>query len=254
MRRRATRLLLAIVLLLTMFAQMMGSARLKSATYDEQTYYARGYAFLKTGDMRLRLRHPLLTNLVSAAPLLLLRDLELPTDHRAWANADFHEFSAQFVWHYNAAQADRIVFLSRWPMMLLTLLLAALVYRWASELYGPKAGILALVLSAADPNLIAHGRLANTDIGATASILGATYAFWRYQRRPSRRGLALAGITLGLAQTTRFTALLLGPVFGLLLLLEAWRAAPGARRRCLTAPLALGGISLLTIWAVYGFT
>ncbi|MGD9100027.1 MAG: glycosyltransferase family 39 protein [Anaerolineae bacterium] len=254
MRKRPLRLLLAVGLLLALYAQMMGSARVKSATYDEQEYYARGYAVLKTGDMRLRLRHPLLTNLISAAPLLLLRDLELPTDHRSWANADFHEFSAQFVWHYNTARADQIVFLTRWPMMLLTLLLAAVVYRWASELYGAGAGILALTLSAADPNLIAHGRLANTDIGATASILGATYAFWRYQRRPSRRGLALAGITLGLAQTTRFTALLLGPVFGLLLLLEAWRAAPGERRRFLTTLLALGAISLFTIWAVYGFT
>jgi hypothetical protein len=253
MRRRLTRLLLAVGLLLALYAQMMGSARLKSATYDEQEYYARGYAVLRTGDMRLQLRHPLLTNLISAAPLLLLRDLELPTDHRSWANADFHEFSAQFVWHYNAARADQIVFLTRWPMMLLALLLAAVVYRWASELYGPGAGILALTLSAADPNLIAHGRLANTDIGATASILGATFAFWRYQRQPDRRRLALAGVTLGLAQTTRFTALLLGPVFGLLLLLEAWRAAPGERRRFLTALLALGAISLFTIWAVYGF-
>ena len=146
--------LLVILLLLALYAQMMGSVRVKSATYDEQTYYARGYAVLKTGDMRLRLRHPLVTNLISAAPLLLLPDLRVPTDHGSWANAEFHEFSAQFLW----------------AMMLLTVVLAAFVHRWARALYGPGGALLALTLVAFDPNLIAHGRLANTDIGATAAI------------------------------------------------------------------------------------
>ena len=82
--RRAIYLLVAVTLLLALYAQMMGSVRYKSATYDEQTYFARGYAVLRTGDMRLRLRHPLLTNLISAAPLLLLPDLRVPTDHGSW--------------------------------------------------------------------------------------------------------------------------------------------------------------------------
>lgn len=260
------RILLAVLLLLALYAQMMGSVRVKSATYDEQTYYARGHAVLKTGDMRLRLRHPLLTNLISAAPLLLLPDLRVPTDHGSWANAEFHEFSAQFLWDYNREWADQIVYLSRWPMMLLTVVLAAFVHRWARALYGHGGALLALALVAFDPNLIAHGRLANTDIGATAAIFIAAYAFWAYQRRPCWPRLVLAGVACGLAQTTRFTALLLFPIFGL----EAWVAAyrpeiaagglgksgPRWRRlaRAALILLALVGISLGTIWAVYGFT
>jgi hypothetical protein len=266
--------LLAILLLLALYAQMMGSVRVKSATYDEQTYYARGYAVLKTGDMRLRLRHPLLTNLISAAPLLLLPDLKVPTDHGSWANAEFHEFSAQFLWTYNRERADQIVYLSRWPMMLLTVVLAAFVHRWGRALYGPGGALLALALVAFDPNLIAHGRLANTDIGATAFIFVAAYAFWEYQRRPCWRRLLLAGVACGLAQTTRFTALLLFPIFGMGSLVaalcpapaegacpepvEGWRAKSGVRWRMLTQVilvlLTLAWISLLTIWAVYGFT
>jgi len=249
---------LAVLLLLALYAQMMGSVRLKSATYDEQTYYARGYAVLKTGDMRLRLRHPLLTNLISAAPLLLLPDLRVPTDHGSWANAEFHEFSAQFLWDYNREWADQVIYLSRWPMMLLTLVLAAFVHRWARVLYGAGGALLALTLVAFDPNLIAHGRLANTDIGAVAFTFIAAYAFWEYQRRPCWRRLLLAGIACGLAQTTRFTALLLFPVFGLEALVATQWERNGARwhglARAVLALLALAWISLLTIWAVYGFT
>jgi len=265
-------ILLSVLLLLALYAQMMGSVRFKSATYDEQEYVARGYAVLRTGDMRLRLRHPLLTNLIGAVPLLLLPDLRVPTDHGSWANAEFHEFSAQFLWTYNRQWADQIVYLSRWPMMLLTVVLAAFVYRWARALYGPGGGLLALALVTFDPNLIAHGRLANTDIGATAFIFIAAYAFWEYQRRPCGRRLLLAGVACGLAQTTRFTALLLFPIFGLELLIarmEDIRARcpesmEGRRERhgswwhklgrAILVLLALASISSATIWAIHGFT
>jgi len=255
--RRAIYLLVAVLLLLALYAQMMGSVRYKSATYDEQTYFARGYAVLRTGDMRLRLRHPLLTNLISAAPLLLLPDLSVPTDHGSWTSAEFHEFSAQFLWDYNREWADQIIYLARWPMMLLTVVLAAFVYRWARALYGTEGALLALGLIAFDPNFIAHGRLANTDIGATAGIFIAAYAFWAYQRRPGRFRLLLAGIACGLAQTTRFTALLLFPIFGLEMLVAEWVRGDGSRwhglARVAMILLALAGISLVTIWAICGF-
>jgi hypothetical protein len=277
LRSPFSNLFLTILLLLALYAQMMGSVRVKSATYDEQTYYARGYAVLKTGDMRLRLRHPLLINLISAAPLLLLPDLKIPTDHGSWANAEFHEFSAQFVWATNREWADQIVYLSRWPMMLLTLVLAAFVYRWARALFGPSGALLALAVLAFDPNVIAHGRLANTDIGATAFIFIAAYAFWEYLRRPRWWRLLLAGVACGLAQATRFTALALLPIFGLeALLMVLQREKPGFScdgtspdrtssktwfrkwwRRLAQATgilSAITAISLLTIWAVYGFT
>jgi len=249
---------LVVLLLLAMYAQMTGSIRVKSATYDEQEYLARGYAVLQTGDMRLRLRHPLLTNLISAAPLLLIPDLEVPTGHPSWANAEFHAFSAEFLWGVNREHADQIVYLSRWPMMLLTLVLAAFVYRWAKELFGHSGGLLALALTAFDPNLIAHGRLANTDIGSVAFIFIAAYAFWKYLHKPNWRRLILAGIACGLAQTTRFTALLLFPIFGLQALVAAWQEEGRLRWRVLERTTlvvaALLGISLLVIWAVYGFT
>jgi 4-amino-4-deoxy-L-arabinose transferase-like glycosyltransferase len=254
---RLVNLLSVVLLVLALNAQMMCSVRVKSATYDEQEYVARGYAVLKTGDMRLRLRHPLLTNLISALPLLLVPQLQVPTEHGSWASADFHAFSAEFLWHTNQAYAGQIVYLSRWPMMLLTVFLAVLVYRWARALWSVGGGLLALVVMVFDPNIVAHGRLANTDIGATTFIFLAAYAFWEYRRCPTWSRLGLAGLACGLAQTTRFTAMLLFPIFGLEMLIETpWLtrdpAWPKLRRVAVTM-LVLAVLALLTIWAVYGF-
>ncbi|MCJ7737437.1 MAG: glycosyltransferase family 39 protein, partial [Anaerolineae bacterium] len=258
MTRQARHLLAAVLLLLAMVFQMMGSIRTKSVTYDEQEYFARGYSVLKTGDMRLRLRHPILINIISAAPLLLVPDLIVPTDHPSWINADFHAFSAEFLWNANRAKADLIIYLCRWPMMLLSIVLAAFIYRWAKQLYGWKGALLALALSAFDPNLIAHGRLANTDLGATAFIFIAAFAFWAYLDQPTFPRLIGAGIACGLAQTTRATATLLFPIFAMQALAVAWCSGKDHRWNSLLRAglnlLTILALSLLTIWAVYGFT
>jgi hypothetical protein len=75
---------LVLTLLLILFAQLLFSAVKKSPTIDESNHLTRGYAYLKTGDLRLSRDegHPPLYNLTCALPLLLLRDLDLPT-HRA---------------------------------------------------------------------------------------------------------------------------------------------------------------------------
>ncbi|MBC7250091.1 MAG: hypothetical protein H5T62_07390 [Anaerolineae bacterium] len=56
-KREWTRFL-AVLLLGLLFAQATASARLKSPTMDEHYHLAQGYAYLKTGDLRLRTRHP----------------------------------------------------------------------------------------------------------------------------------------------------------------------------------------------------
>ncbi|HID65187.1 MAG TPA: hypothetical protein EYP49_20910 [Anaerolineae bacterium] len=50
--------IVAVLLLGLLFAQAIASARLKSPTMDEHYHLAQGYAYLKTGDLRLRTRHP----------------------------------------------------------------------------------------------------------------------------------------------------------------------------------------------------
>src|SRR4030043_212174 len=54
-------------------------------------------------------------------------------------------------------------------------LLGAFVYRWAADLAGWKAGLLALFLYALDPNIVAHAQVITTDMGVTVFGFAALY-------------------------------------------------------------------------------
>ncbi|MBN1584487.1 MAG: glycosyltransferase family 39 protein, partial [Anaerolineae bacterium] len=204
---RRTESWIAASLLLTLFTTQVMSARLKSPTYDEQAYITAGYAFVRLRDLHILVGEPILLGALEALPLLALPDLYLPVDHPSWAGTNFHPIAEQFLWYAND-NTDQILFLSRLPTMLLTLLLAAFIYRWARDAFGPWAGMLSLILCAFDPNLIAHGRLATTDLGSTTFIFIATYWLWRLLRKPTWTTCIASGVFFGLAQAARFSALL----------------------------------------------
>ena len=269
---------IATLLLFLCFALQVGSARLKAPTYDEQGYIARGYAFVKLGDLHIRIGTPILLNALNALPLLTLPEVRLPVDSPSWSGTDFHPIGERFMWHVNA-NADQLLFVARLPSMYLTLLLCAFVYRWARELYGQGpasawAGLLALGLCALDPNVIAHGRLATTDLGSAALMFIATYWAWRFLSRFSWRRLALTGVFVGLAQASKFSALAHLPILALLFVLRAFIAAPFALSLPWYSPLEhhtgpqrwwdklgwlilagalVGMVAFVTLWAVYGF-
>jgi len=246
--------LTAVGLLGLMFALMVSSARLKSPTMDEQNHIARGYAYLRTGDLRLNLDHPPLINSLSAAPLLLLPDLKLPTDSPAWEHAHVIAFATQFLWHTNH-DADQILLLARLPIILLAILLGCFVFRWARELYGPLAGLLALGLYVFDPNILAHARLTTTDLGVTCFLFLAVYCFWRWLNHPTWPRLAAAGFTLGLALVSKYSALVLIPILpliGLVYILTSRQPMQRVRELVPSAGLMIV-LAGLVVWAVYGF-
>ena len=177
---------LRVVLLLGLFAQLLFSAGLKSPTIDEPNHLTRGYAYLETGDLRLSRGegHPPLFNLLCALPAFLLSNLSLPLHRASWAYGFRNAFAVEFIFG-GTVPLDRLFFLSRLPVILTTLCLAALIARWASELYGPWGSLVSLILCVFDPNLIAHGRLTTTDMGLTFFVFLAVYVFWRFVHKPS---------------------------------------------------------------------
>ncbi|HID65188.1 MAG TPA: hypothetical protein EYP49_20915, partial [Anaerolineae bacterium] len=74
----------------------------------------------------------------------------MPTNDPSWAQADWHRFADVFLWQANA-NADQLIFLGRVSTILLTVLLGAFVFRWARELFGSQAALLALFLFVFDP-------------------------------------------------------------------------------------------------------
>ncbi|HDD25390.1 MAG TPA: phospholipid carrier-dependent glycosyltransferase, partial [Chloroflexi bacterium] len=240
----------AALLLLCLFAQAIGFARSASITFDEGPHLAIGYATLRTGDFRLQPIHihPPLANEMAAAPLLLQTDLPDPRSIDGWEIASLSAVSDAIVWQY--PHPRRMAFAARFPIIAMTLLLGALVYRWATDLFGPPAGLMALFLLTFDPNIIAHGSLVTTDMAVVVWGTAALFLTGRYLRLARRRYLGMAGLALGAALASKVSAISLIPPIGLLCLIGPRRYS--WRRRL--AGVVMGGILAgITLWAVYGF-
>src|SRR5512134_1868270 len=124
---------MAIGLLLLHAWLMFSTLEITSPTVDEPLHIVRGYAFALRGEDRLRLRGPVLSNALSGLTLLLEPDLKLPPpDDPIWLVRDGTGLPETFMWA-NTAPPLRMVFLARLPMLFASLLLGALVFRWAAQ-------------------------------------------------------------------------------------------------------------------------
>ena len=246
----------AAAVLLLMFALALGSMVQKAPTFDEQGFIVRGLAALR-GYPQIRVGHPLGLNALNAALLVNDPTVRLPLDDPSWGGTSFHRPAELFLWELGNDVAH-VMFLARLPSIWLGLLLAALAGRWAGQVSGRRwAGLLALFFVALDTNVLAHTRLATTDLGLTAFALLAAYTLWRFLKRPSWTAALLAGTALGLLQNTKFTAALFVPLFALIILIwivETWRRNCRAPWSALLLLLAVYPVAaLVTLWATNGF-
>lgn len=240
----------SLLLLLLLFAQAMGHVRQTSLTFDEGPHLAIGYATLRTGDLRLQPVHihPPLANVMAALPLLTFDDLPDPRTIDGWEIASLSAVTDAVVWQY--PQPQRLALAGRLPIVLMTMLLGAVVYRWASDLFGSRGGLLALALYAFDPNIIAHGSLITTDMAVTLWGTLALFLAVRTAQRPRWALVAGGGAALGLALASKVSAVSL-----LLPLVLLWLVGPRALplRQRLTMTAAALAIAATVLWAVYGF-
>ena len=181
MTTRNTVRLIAVILLWLFFAQAVRGAVISSLTFDEGPHLAVGYATLRTGDFRLQPVHihPPLANVLAAAPLLLDPSLPDPRSISGWDIASLSAITDTVVWQHRPP--DSIALAGRLPIILLAVLLGAFVYRWAADLAGWKAGLLALFLYALDPNSVAHAQVITTDMGVTVFGFVAVYCCFKSQ-------------------------------------------------------------------------
>lgn len=249
------------------FAQAWLSLRQKSLTFDEVTYIPAGYSYVVTGDYRLNPEHPPLMKLLAGTALLPLGP-RLDTTHPSWVRPEQWSFGADF---FTGSGVDVVTLVSaaRLPTVLLLVALVLAAYGLARDLHGPRVGMLAAGLCAFSPNLLAHGRLATNDLGLACFVLLTAYATLRMARRTTPRRVACTGVALGLALSTKFTAvLLLGlvPVWTVALVFAngeqpgappRWLeriADPRARRLVLAsaASAASVAVALLVVTLCYG--
>lgn len=150
----------------------------------------------------------------------------------------------------NPQQVGDDIYWGRLFSVLSALLLALYVLVWATQLYGKAAGILALLLYATCPNIMAHSQLVGTDVFSFLITTATCYHAWRYGKAGAWKQLLWTAIWLGLGQIAKPTLLLLYPLVLAWLLLRLWPLAMRWQQklwRLLKEGLLIGAISLLII-------
>jgi len=211
-------ILLAIILA-TSFTLMINSSLQESAIMDELAHIPAGYGYVKYFDYRLNPEHPPLVKIISAIPLVF-QHLSFPTDSKAWQTDINGQWETGNLFIFKSGNdANTIVNWARLGPMLLTLILIFFVFIWSKELIGIKWALLPTVLTAFSPTILSHGHYVTTDIGATLGVFLSLFYFVKFIQNRSKKNLLIAGIAYGIAQLMKFSAILIIPLLGFLIII-----------------------------------
>ncbi len=207
------------ILLISLFflGQSILSMREKVATFDEIGHVAAGYSFLKYNDYRLYDVDPPLMRQIAAFPLLFMH-LNFPIRSEGWREKKEIDVGYDFFYRMNGQKADKILFWSRLPIVLFSLLFGWLLLKFASELWNIQTGLFAFFLFSFEPNILAHARLATTDMGLAFFLTLSVYFAYHYWKNPSFRNVFLMGASFGLAIASKTSGMILIPFFFVVLL------------------------------------
>lgn len=248
------------------FVLLLQVSSQKSATFEENNHLSAGYYFITTNDYRMGPGHPPLTYKLAALPLLF-SEIDFPYENSYCQNFLYYGCANEFLYESNS-NAQSLIFLARLPFILLALITGYFIFHWAKELYGEKAGLLALIFYSLSPAILGWSGLIMTDFSVAAFAFISVYFLWRLMRNPNMLNLLLTGLFFGLAISSKFTAVLFLPIY--LSIAVFWFLSgksynfPKLRKRLpkfSSSPQALFIISmalvvviaLFVLWAVYGF-
>jgi hypothetical protein len=235
--RRLSYLLVVAALLGGMAFAMVTEAVQQSPTIDEPVYVGTAVVYEQQHSLRYNPEHPPLGKLAMAVGEAFVSPTLDPSYNQNQTLLGRH------LLYESGNNPYRLMLAARLPMIVLTLLFGLVVLGFARDLAGPWAGLMALVLYAFDPDVLAHGSLATLDVPAAGLLLTSFWMLWRARSRPALY-LPLAGVALGAALATRASAL---PAVPLVLILS-WLAA---RRRRIGWTLGVGAIAVAVVWVVY---
>ncbi len=245
--RRLTKPAVVVALLGILLFQTLSSMRLKSPTNDEFSHHiASGYSYLLTGDFRMNPAQPPLPKLLSAIPLWFLK-AKAPMDHPSWREGNTPVFAREFFYHSNH-NADQLVFWARFPIAILSVLFGLFVFWAGQELFGFAGGICALILYVFCPDLVAHSGLATSDLSVAFFFFLACWWFRKYLLNPTWVHLTIVGILTGLCFLSKFSAVVLLPIFFLIALIAGKFKEIQPKKTAVFL-----AVTLLTIWAGYFF-
>ncbi len=243
----------AVLLALLGAGLVVDHQRLDTATMDEPFHALAGCEYALSGTYWANLEHPPLAKLLAGASAGLAgaRPPLLPEPF-SFATA---ETPLRFLYG-NEIPPERLLAAARRPFPLLFVALVLVAAFAAGRAAGPLAGLGAALLLAFEPTLVAHAGLLHTDVVAALGFLATVVAAVAALRRPSPARWAGTGVLLGLSLASKFTAVFLGPILLVLvlvsLLLEGRRTGrvPLAPLGGLAGAFAVAAVVLLGVYAI----
>ncbi len=190
--RPRQKLLLFFFLVLIVILNIIG-LRHKQLTYDEGNHYRYGQNILNLDSNRFD---------DSKMPFSALNALP----HKIWTWIEPWKWT-RFLHFLEKMRTGRYI------TVFFSVFTAWILFRWARELYGYPAGIVALLFYTFSPNILAHSRLITTDMYAAGMVLIALYFFWRFLNLGGWKKALASAVTLALAQLAKYTAVYLYPIF-----------------------------------------
>ena len=203
------------------------SLRREAVTIDEYAHLPAGISHWQKGAFFVYNVNPPLIKMLAALPVLPMEPHMVypePFQPRVGIRQEW-SFGQQFM-ENNRERYFKLFFVGRYPSVVLSVLGGWIVFLWSRKLYGPASGLVGVALWCFCPNVLAYAGQITPDIGAATMTVASCFVYWLWLRSPTWRKAIAAGALLGIAQLTKFTLLLLYPVWGCLWIMwqfDVWR-------------------------------
>ena len=249
-------LIIAIISIIFLTVSII-NANNDAITFDEVAHIPAGYSYLTQHDMRLNPEHPPLIKNLAAFPLLFMNLNFDVSNQDFWTKKVNGQWTAgrHLLWQSNN-NPDRIIFWARIPIILLSLIFGLFIFKWAKEIAGVSAGLLAFIFYSFDPNILGHNHYVTTDLGIAAFFTFAFYYFLKFIKNPTWKNALIGGLFLGLLQLAKFSSIVAFPILGLILLFYPLIKKTSASRVKVWFSYFSKGIvafilSIVIVWAYY---
>jgi len=206
---------IVILFIFLIFSLLLTTSSIKeSPSGDELAHIFSGYSYVKTGEWRFNLEHPPLIKDLSGMSLRFFENPVFPNELFNNIKAGFWgwqwEMGGKLIYEINN-NSDLLLFLARFPVMVLSLIFLVIIFIVTKKYYGVKGALAASILYAFSPNIIAHSRYVTTDIGISLFYFLSVITLVMFLEERSRRNLIFFMLSLFGSLITKFSFVTLFP-------------------------------------------
>lgn len=195
----------------------VGHIFLSSLTFDETSYIASGYSYLKTGKILLNLEHPTLSKLLAGFPDIFLN---LKFD-KNYSRSEDHIWFQNYFFLNNSDKFFSISVLSRLPVFFVNLLCGIVLFAFCRECGFKKktSALLSLILTGS-PSFIGLSALVINDVLLTLFFWSSVLTFYKIMNGSNFYFWIMFVFSLSFCLLTKFSGLIVLPALATLVLIE----------------------------------